>query len=142
MHFGCYRELGVSLTVKCGGYKAKKNDDINTLRFRKEEWLAKAKSNDGARKKSNDKKKLSVKPLRQDVFHAVTGAKRFRQGVYYVATVAKLFLQRVHLAATVTRRLQQNGLGGYMGLLQLLHSGVPLIDGFTAAKQVPSFARN
>ena len=35
MHFGCYRELGVSLTVKFGGYKAKKNDAINMLRFRK-----------------------------------------------------------------------------------------------------------
>ena len=35
MDFSCYRELGVSLTVKFGGYKTKKNDDINTSRFRK-----------------------------------------------------------------------------------------------------------
>ena len=35
MDFSCYRELGISLTVKFGGYKTKKNDDINTSRFRK-----------------------------------------------------------------------------------------------------------
>jgi hypothetical protein len=35
MDFSCYREVGVSLTVKFGGYKAKKSDNVNTSRFRK-----------------------------------------------------------------------------------------------------------
>lgn len=35
MDFRCYREFGISLTVRFGGYKAKKKDDINTSRFRK-----------------------------------------------------------------------------------------------------------
>lgn len=35
MNFSCYREFGVSLTVKFGGYKAKNSEVINTSRFRK-----------------------------------------------------------------------------------------------------------
>ncbi len=35
MNFGCYRQLGISLTVKLGGYKAKKGKTVDTSRFRK-----------------------------------------------------------------------------------------------------------
>ncbi len=35
MDFSCYRQFGISLTVKFGGYKAKKENTIDTSRFRK-----------------------------------------------------------------------------------------------------------
>ncbi|MDY6266753.1 MAG: outer membrane beta-barrel protein [Prevotella sp.] len=35
MNFNCYRQFGISLTVKLGGYKAKKEKAIDTSRFRK-----------------------------------------------------------------------------------------------------------
>lgn len=34
MDFSCYREFGVSLTVKFGGYKAKKGNSVDISRFR------------------------------------------------------------------------------------------------------------
>lgn len=35
MDFSSYRQVGVSLTVRFGGYKEKKHDEIDTSRFRK-----------------------------------------------------------------------------------------------------------
>lgn len=35
MDFSCYRQFGISLTVKLGGYKAKKEKTVDTSRFRK-----------------------------------------------------------------------------------------------------------
>lgn len=35
MDFSCYRQFGISLTAKLGGYKAKKEKTVDTSRFRK-----------------------------------------------------------------------------------------------------------
>ena len=35
MHFSCYRQLGLSLTIKFGAYQEKKHKEVDTSRFRK-----------------------------------------------------------------------------------------------------------
>ncbi len=35
MDFACYRQIGASLTIKFGGYKEKKHEELDTSRFRK-----------------------------------------------------------------------------------------------------------